>query len=97
VLFEIQSVGNVKIPTPVDPLPPAATYSYKIPHAPGSKPEQLVPPFRVKSESADSFDLQIASASKGDGLAWLMRIGFVTTEGQKVYTEPFQLVLLGAG
>jgi hypothetical protein len=95
-VFDVQEVGATKMPTPEDPLPAHASYSFQIGHSVRQQSEELVPPFRVQAASADSFDLELSSASKGHGLVWLMRVGFITTDNQTIYTERFQLVLLGA-
>jgi hypothetical protein len=95
VVYEIEKIGTVKGGTS-GPLNALASYHHQITHEVGAQKKSLVPTFRISSESSEALELQITSTTQESGLAWLMKIGFISTGG-KFYTESFQLYLPKGG
>jgi hypothetical protein len=92
VVYDVKEIGGVKA-LPSGPLKPLATYAHSIAHAVGEQAKPLKETFAIGAESAGSFEVEIASSTPGDGLGWLLRIGFVSEEERTFYTDEFQLFL----
>ena len=91
IIYDVKDVGEVA-GGPPGPLNALATYHHRIEHKTGPQPRELIPPFRIPSESVASFELEIASSTPGIGFGWLLRLGFESDAGT-FYSEEFQLYL----
>jgi len=90
-IYDVKNTGQVR-GGPAGPIVPLTKYRHEIVHEIGSQRKALVPPFRIPSNSAASFELEIHSASEGVGLGSLLNPGLVS-DGGTFYTEQFQLYL----
>src|SRR5262249_3939311 len=92
VVYDVLDVGEVKGGA-TGPIYPEQTYDHVIRHVKGEQAWQLKPPLGVKPDESVSFNLRLYAAEKGSGLAWYLRVVVEDATGDRVATEPVQIVM----
>jgi len=91
VTYMVEEIETVK-GGPSGPLEALASYQHEIAHRKGEQKKALIPPFRVTAGDTASLEIEISSASPGDGLGWLLHLAFDSNLGE-FSTESFWLYL----
>lgn len=92
IIYRVHRVGQVK-GGDFGPLAPNVKYRHRIQWKVGDQVAKFVPPFSVSPKRAGSFLLEVASITEGIGMAWLLDIVFVNSNGKSVSTGTFQLIM----
>ena len=92
-VYQVSEIGQVSGGAP-GPLESNHTYFHKIKYQVGDQKHQMVPPYKIPPKSVGAFELELYTDDPRPGLAWLMKVTFLSNFG-KVSTEEFQLILTG--